>query len=230
MLLEVEAREALKGVELGFRRITRNVVMTFEHSSTSDDGEYQRHLDRLLEQASNPLAKALMYSQKRKIRDLRERGLLQAKRTRIVVRYQIAGANDRHKTSPLDHVMGFLGDLVGEHFLSWQDLLNQTDHYSKQQQQERFKLFIMAYKQQRNLNTLFNDTMKLNARPLPLEHLYESDYGVLHNSSAPALNQVFVLTRSDVCVQTCSRHHVLAQLFQPEKGVDPTPQTRNEWI
>ena len=230
MLLEVEAREALKGLELGFRRMTRNVVVTFDHSSTSDDGEYQRHLDRLLEQASNPLAKALIYSQKAKIRDLRRRGLLQAKRTRIFVCYQIAGANDRHKTSPLDHVMGLIGDLLGNHLTSWLDWLNQTDQYNKKQQQERFKLFIQAYKQQRNLNTLFNDTMKLNARPLPLEHLYESDYAVLHNSTAPPLNQVFVLGRSDVKVQSRARQHVLAQLFQPEKGVDPTPKTSNEWI
>jgi hypothetical protein len=107
MLLEVEARESVKNLGMGFRRMTRNIVLTFEHSSTSDDGEYQRHLDRLLEQASNPLAKALIYSQKAKIRDLRARGLLQAKRTRIFVRYQITGANDRPKTSPLDHVMGF---------------------------------------------------------------------------------------------------------------------------
>jgi len=36
----------------------------------------------------------LIYSQKAKVRDLRHRGALQAKRTRIFVRYQIASAND----------------------------------------------------------------------------------------------------------------------------------------
>jgi len=230
MLVEAEAHQALSAMELGFRRLTRNFIVTFEHSSTSDDAEYQRYLDRHLKKTTNPLAKALLYSQKAKIRSLQRRGLLQAKRTRIFVRYQIASADDRHKTSPLDHIMGFLGSIVSRYLRPWLDRLNQTNQYDKQQQQERFKLFIRAYRQQRNLHTLLNDTMKLNARPLPLPDLYESDYAELHNLSAPPLNQFFVLTRTGVKVQVRSRQHVLAQLFQPEKGVDPTPKTGHEWV
>jgi len=88
MLVEREAQQALDAQALTFRRLTRNVLVTFEHSSTSDDSDYQQHLDRL-RQTTNPLAKALIYSQKAKVRDLRHRGALQAKRTRIFVRYQL---------------------------------------------------------------------------------------------------------------------------------------------
>lgn len=230
MLLEEEAATALDAQELGFRRMTRNVTLTFEHTSTSEDDEYQRHLDRLLEQADNPLAKALIYSQKAKIRDLCGRGMLQAKRTRIFIRYQIASANDRHKVSLLDHVLGFVDNLISEHLLPLLDQVNQTDHHNQQQQRDRRKLFNAAYKQQRHLHTLLNATMMLQARPLTVEELYEADYAQLHNLSAPPLNQVFILTRKGVSVQTRPGHHVLAQLFQPEKGVDPTPKTGHEWV
>lgn len=230
MLLEKEAQSAIGSLELGFRRMTRNHLLTFEHTSTSEDDEYQRHLDRLLEQADNPLAKALIYSQKAKIRDLCQRGMLQAKRTRIFIRYQIASAHDQHKVSPLDHVMGLIDSLVSDHLMPFLDQINQTDHHSQQQQRQRRNLFIAAYKQQRNLHTLLNDTMRLEARPLTLEELYEDDYAVLHNLSAPPLNQVFILSRKGVTVQTRPGHHVLAQLFQPERGIDPTPKTGNEWI
>lgn len=231
MLLEADAKEALNGQELAFRRMSRNVLLTFEHSSTSDDVDYQRHLDYLLEQASNPLAKALIYSQKAKIRKLRERGSLQAKRTRIFVRYQIGSVNDRHKTSPLDHVMGFFDSVVADHLMPLLDGLNRDQHDKQQREQrERFKLFINAYKQYRNLHTLFNDTMRLNVRALTFEELWTTDYQELHNLNAPPPNQVFILTRKGVKVQTRSRHHVLAQLFQPEKGVDPTPKNGYEWV
>ncbi len=230
MLLETEAKQMLDAQALTFRRMTRNILVTFEHSSTSDDVDYQQHLDRLLEQTSNPLAKALIYSQKAKIRDLRHRGALQAKRTRIFVRYQIASASDRHKNSPLDHAMGFLDSVVGDHLNLLLDRINQTNNHDKQEQKERYKLFIHAYKQYRNLHNLFNDTMKLKARPLSLDELWSSDYQELHNLAAPPLYQVFVLSRTGVTVKTRSRQHVLAQLFQPEKGVDPTPQTGHEWV
>lgn len=49
MLLETEAKQLLDAQELAFRRVSRNILITFEHSSTSDDGDYQRHLDHLLE-------------------------------------------------------------------------------------------------------------------------------------------------------------------------------------
>jgi len=230
MLVEREAQQALDAQALTFRRLTRNVLVTFEHSSTSDDSDYQQHLDRLLEQTTNPLAKALIYSQKAKVRDLRHRGALQAKRTRIFVRYQIASANDRHKSSPLDGAMGFLDSAVANHLSPLMDQINQTNNHNKQEEKERYKLFIHAYKQYRNLHNLFNDTMKLQARPSSLAELVASDYNELHNLSAPPPNQVFVLSRTGVKVHTRSRQHVLAQLFQPERGVDPTPQTGHEWV
>lgn len=226
MLLESQAKQALDAQELAFRRLSRNVRVTFEHCSTSDDAEYQQYLDRLLEQTTNPLAKALIYSQKAKIRDLRHRGVLQAKRTRIFVRYQVASASDRHKSSPLDHVMGFLDQVAAPLF----DWINQTQDPDQQQQRDHFKLFVHAYKQYRHLHVLLNDTMKLQARPLSMEELWTSDYQALHHLSAPPPNQVFVLTRSGVKVETRSRHHVLSQLFQPEQGVDPTPKTGHEWV
>lgn len=225
-LVEKEAQQILAAQELAFRRFSRNVRVTFEHSSTSDDAEYQRHLDHLLEQATNPLAKALVYSQKTKIRDLRRRGILQAKRTRIFVRYQVTSASDRHKNSPLDHVMGFL-DRVAAPILEQLQLTEERDH---QQQRDLFHLFIHAFKQFRQLHGLFNDTMKLKARLLPWEELWESDYQELHDLSAPFPNQLFVLSRTGVKVETRSRHHILAQLFQPERGKDPTPKTGNEWV
>lgn len=225
MLLETEAKQLLDAQELAFRRVSRNILITFEHSSTSDDGDYQRHLDHLLEQASNPLAKALIYSQKAKIRDLRTRGALQAKRTRIFVRYQIVSGNDNYKTSPLDHVMGLLDRLI-----PWLEQFEQTKRNKDKQEKERFKLFVNGYKQYRNLHTLFNDTMRLNARPLSLDELWASDYQEMHNLSKPPLNQVFVLSRTGLKVLSRERHHVLAQLFQPEKGVNPTPIPGNEWI
>lgn len=225
MLLEADATQMLNAQELAFRRVSRNVLITFEHSSTSDDSDYQRHLDYLLEQATNPLAKALIYSQKTKIRDLRAKGALQAKRTRIFVRYQVVSANDNYKTSPLDHVMGF-----ADRLMPLLDSLEQNQGNRRKQEKERFKLFVNGYKQYRNLHTLFNDTMRLNARPLTLDELWNSDYQETHNLSAPPPNQVFVLSRTGLKVQSRSRRHVLAQLFQPEKGIDPTPKTGNEWI
>lgn len=230
MLLEVEAKQVLDSQALAFRRMTRNALVTFEHSSNSDDSEYQHHLDRLLEQTTNPLAKALIYSQKAKIRDLRNRGALQTKRTRIFVRYQIASVSDRHKSSPLDYAMSLLDSLFGNYISPLMDQINQTHNHDEQEEKERYKLFTNAYKQYRNLHNLFNDAMKLKARPLSLDELWTTDYRELHNLSAPALNQVFVLSRTGLKVKTRSRQHVLAQLFQPERGVDPTPQTGHEWV
>lgn len=229
-LVEADAEAALRAQELTLRRISRNTLITFEHTSTSDDFQFQRHLDGLLEQATNPLAKALIYSQKAKIRDLSARGALQIKRTRIFVRYQATSASDRHKSSPLDHALGFLDNLVSQYLNPLLDRVNQTSYADKQQQRERNKLFLHAYKQHRNLHALFNDTMRVKARPLSLQELIESDYHELHNLKAPPLNQVFVLARSGVKLETRSRQHVLAQLFQPERGVDPTPIPGDEWV
>ena len=229
LLLEQEALVALNAQELAFRRMTRNLLVTFEHSSTSDDFEYQSALDRQIEQTTNPLVKMLIYSQKAKVRDLNHRGALQLKRTRILARYQIADASDRYKTSALDHVMGFVGS-AGKYLAPLIDQKGGAKNRDKQKQNDRFKLFVHAYKQYRHLHVLWNDTAGLKARPLTLEELWTSDYHELHNFKAPLLNQVFILSRTGVQVQTRSRHHVLAQLFQPEKGVDPTPFPGREWI
>jgi len=126
--------------------------------------------------------------------------------------------------------MGFLDSVLGDHLNLLLDRINQTNNHDKQEQKERYKLFIHAYKQYRNLHNLFNDTMKLKARPLSLDELWSSDYQELHNLAAPPLYQVFVLSRTGVTVKTRSRQHVLAQLFQPERGIDPTPQIGHEWV
>jgi len=56
MLVEREAQQALDAQALTFRRLTRNLI-TFEHSSTSDDSDYQQHLDRLLSKRTTRLPK-----------------------------------------------------------------------------------------------------------------------------------------------------------------------------
>lgn len=229
LLLEEDALAALNAQELAFRRMSRNLIVTFEHESTGDDFEYQSSLDRQLHGATNSLVKMLLYSQKAKVRDLKRRGALQLKRTRILVRYQVASASDRYKISALDHIMGFLGD-VGNKLTPLVDQKSGTKNRDKQKQKDLFKLFVHAYKQYRQLHVLWNDTAGLKARTLSLEELWTSDYHQLHNLAAPQLNQVFILSRTSVEVQTRSRHHVLSQLFQPEKGIDPTPKTGNEWI
>lgn len=229
LLLEEDAKQAINGQELAFRRLSRNLLVTFEHTSTDDDFAHQQSLDQQVKQTTNPLVKALLYSQKAKIRSLKQRGALQAKRTRIFVRYQITEASDRYKVSPLDHVMGVIGSAASK-FSSLFDHSSQAKKREQQNQRERFKLFINAYKQYRNIHVLLNSTMGLRARPLSMMELWTHDYHELHNSTAPLPNQVFVLSRTGVEVQSRSRHHVLAQLFQPEKGIDTTPVPGNEWM
>lgn len=230
LLVEKDAMASMNALELAFRRLSRQIWVTFEHESIADDEEYQHLLNRQLQLATNPLVMMLLYSQKAKVRVLKHRGAFQTKRTRIFVRIQVASDKDRYKTNYLDRAMGLIDNALN--YIT--PLLDQTssglNRTKKKQQLDRFKLFVHAYKQYRQLHVLWNDTASLKARPLSVEELWTSDYHNLHNEPAPQLNQVFVLSRNEVEVKTRSRHHVLAQLFQPERGIDPTPVTANEWI
>ncbi len=223
LISEAEAEVVLGNLEKGIQEICRHGhSLTFENRSFAHDQAAQTQLDQLLNQATQPLEQVLIYSQKARIRDLRQQGLRKTQSLRIFYRYTVAASP---RSAPVkdwqDRVFLFLADLLA-------DLQGEKAHLDRQRLQKMVNLaltqgFLRA-------DSALNTVMHLGAKPICAQTLWEQDYRELHQQPAPRIPQLLLMTDKGLSLVQHTQEHVLSVLFQPERGQAATIQTAREWV
>ncbi len=221
-LKEQAASEIILAHGAAFKELPPDVTVRVEYSSFADDAFYQHVLDRQLEKSPLALTDLLLYSQKKRVRELRDAGKRLQKRIHIFATYSMDGqelTHDRHD---------WLGKLMG----GVSSLLETFKGEKEQAEAARLeKMVSRAYNEGfKRVDSILNTIMNLGAHPIPAQSLYESDYRELHKELPPPIPQLLILDDRGLRCQTNSDLHVTAVLVQPERGASAVPQSSRAWI
>ncbi|MCU0535178.1 MAG: hypothetical protein MUD14_14920 [Hydrococcus sp. Prado102] len=223
-LPEESAKKLIDALDDSFRELPSEIVLRFEYSSFAVDDDYQTVLDKQLEQSTSELSDLLIYSQKARTRQLRDRGKRQIQQLRIFAIYETSLSKESYEKHDW---LGRMGQALQPY---WEIFKGEKERADFDRYQ---KMITEAYSRCfRRIDSLL-DSMGLAANAIGAWDLYETDYRELHNEPPPPFPQLLVLDRRGLHCHKDPHNankHVSAVLFRPERGRSVVPESERDWI
>ena len=195
--------------------------ITFDYQSFRSDHDEQRRLNLLIDNAKTPLEKALLYSQKKNIRAITERGDRQLQTLTVYVQ------------SPLNSSFGM--DLFDKAYAKLESLstLFSSNKAEINKAELGRKLQTSYDKTFRRFYTSLSKKFKHSVRPLSAQEMIDIDYHETHNGTPPDIlqdAQMLIVTETGMQAIATGLTHVNALLFRGERGRQAVPVQDRDFI
>lgn len=217
-----EADILLEKWNTGIKEFIPTETVTFEQESLAQDYKAQITLDKQTKNIDHVLLKALIYSQKVRIRQLRDKGRRRIQRSIITATYtptQAVSSQDR--------------DLISKGILwlnrFWENFQGKRESLDHERLQ---KMVGLAFREGfLRWHSIFTSIMELAVQPLSAEELWQRDYAEFHQQEAPLLPQRLLLNGNGLQVEADDSFlHASTVLFQGEYGISSVPTNHPEWV